>query len=134
APTAGSSVQPWTETFQFDGFGNLTGEMLNAGTSPIGVNAATNRLSSAGYDANGNMTSAGGSIFIYDEANRMTSAAQNSGGVEYYGYAPDNKRVYRMRTDGVEEFTLYGANGQKLGAYNIQGNCYPQCGFGTLYF
>ena len=44
-----------------------------------------------------------GVTFSYDEANRLFSAGLTSGGVEYYGYAPDNKRVYRLRSDGTEE-------------------------------
>jgi RHS repeat-associated protein len=80
------------------------------------VNGATNQLSSALYDANGNMTSGSGATLTYDEANRVASARTTVGGslTEYYGYAPDNKRIYRLKTNGVEEWTFYGAHGEKL--------------------
>ena len=42
---------------------------------------------------------------------------------EYYGYAPDNKRIYRLKADGVtEELTLYGARawGQHPSSEQIQ--------------
>jgi RHS repeat-associated protein len=118
-PNTGSSTAAWTETFQYDGYGNLTAKVLNGTTTSIAVNAATNQLSSASYDYNGNMTSGVGATFTFDVANRMLSAAEVSGGVEYYGYAPDNKRIYKKLTSGVEEYTFYGGRGEKLGVYNL---------------
>ena len=86
------------------------------------MDATTNKLTNSQYDLNGNMTTGVGATFSYDEANRLFSAALTSGGVEYYGYAPDNKRVYRLRSDGTEEWTLYGAKGEKLLVYRIGGS------------
>ena len=109
-------------TFQYDGFGNLTSKTLAGVTSAIPVTAATNQLSNASYDANGNMYSGAGVTMTYDEANRVTSASPTSGGTEYYGYAPDNKRVWHLKSDGVtEEWTLYGARGEKIGVYQWSG-------------
>ena len=121
-PTSGSSVSGWTQNFSFDGFGNLTGKTLNGTTTSIAVNGATNQLSSAGYDANGNMTSGAGVSLTYDEANRVAWASPKSGGTEYYGYAPDNKRIYRRASTGTEELTWYGAKGEKLAVFQIGGN------------
>jgi YD repeat-containing protein len=115
--TSASSTGSWTQSYQYDGFGNLTGKTLNGTLSSIAVNEATNRLTNAIYDANGNMTSGAGATLAYDEANRMKTAQEVSGGVEYYGYAPDNKQVYRMLPNGNEEFTFYGAHGEKLGVF-----------------
>ena len=121
-PTSGSSVSGWTQSFSFDGFGNLTGKTLNGTTTSIAVNGATNQLSSAGYDANGNMTSGAGVSLTYDEANGVAWASPTSGGTEYYGYAPDNKRIYRRTATGTEELTWYGAKGEKLAVFQIGGN------------
>ena len=123
-PNTGSSTTPWTQTFQYDGFGNLDQKVLTVGsgspvTTSIPVTAATNRLTNASYDANGNMTSGGGATMAYDEANRIAAASETSGGTEYYGYAPDNKRIYRMAANGTEQWTFYGAQGEKLGVYTI---------------
>jgi RHS repeat-associated protein len=60
------------------------------------------------------MTSGAGLTMGYDEANRIGSASPTSGGTEYYGYAPDNNRVYRLKADGTEGWTFYGARGEKL--------------------
>ena len=39
-PNAGSSVSAWAQTYQYDGFGNLTAKVLNGATTSIPVNAA----------------------------------------------------------------------------------------------
>ena len=41
------------------------------------------------------MTSGSGATMIYDEANRIFSAAEISGGIDYYAYTADNKRFYK---------------------------------------
>ena len=120
-PTAGSSASAYTQTYQYDGFGNLTAEVLNGTSTPIGVNAATNRLTNSNYDANGNMLTGVGATFTYDEGNRVESAAEVSGGTEYYGYGPDNKRIYRLTATGQELITFYGAQGEKLGVFSVYG-------------
>jgi YD repeat-containing protein len=122
---SGSNPPAWRQTYQYDGFGNLTAKVLNGTTTSIAVNGATNRLSSSSYDGNGNMTSGVGATFAYDEANRIASATEVSGGTEYYGYAPDNKRIYRLKTNGfTEELTFYGVQGERLGVYYLNGGTY----------
>ncbi len=118
-PLAGGAPSGWAETFGYDGFGNLTSKVLNGTSAPIAVNAGTNQLSNAIYDANGNMTSGAGATLTYDVANRLASAAEVSGGVEHYGYAPDNKRVLRLLGNGQQEITFYGARGEKLATGTI---------------
>jgi len=119
-PTSGSSSSPWTETFQYDGFANLTSKTLNGTTTPIPVNAATNQLTNAYYDAAGNMTSGAGSTLTYDVSNRIATATAVSGGQETYEYAPDNKRIHRVVAGtGVDEWTFYGAKGEKLGIFSF---------------
>ena len=61
----------------------------------------------------------------YDVGNRMTSAQLVSGGTEYYGYSPDNKRIYRNTPRGtyrVKEWTFYGAYGERLGVFYLGGS------------
>ena len=109
-----SGTTAWSQSYQYDGFGNLTAKVLNGTTTPLAVDANTNRLSGLGYDLNGNMTTGTGVTLAYDEANRAASATLVSGGTEYYGYAPDNKRIYKLKADGTESWTFYGARGEKL--------------------
>ena len=116
-PTAGSSTPAWNEQFSYDGFGNLTGKTLNGTLQPIPVTAATNQLQNATYDANGNTTSGAGATAAYNVDNRMISAQETSGGIEYCFYAPDGKRVWRQLVDGTQQVTFYGAYGEKLGVF-----------------
>ena len=112
-----ASNSAWNETFSYDGFGNLTGKTLNGTLQSIPVNAATNQLSGPTYDYNGNMTVGAGATMTYNEDNRMSSAQEASGGIEYYYYTPDGKRFYRQMAYGGTQFTLYGAHGEALGTY-----------------
>jgi RHS repeat-associated protein len=124
-PNVGNTPAAWRQTFSYDGFGNLTGRTaLNGVVSAIPVNAAANQLmnqagvlSNVVYDANGNLLSENGLTMTYDEGNRVASATVSGGGTEYYGYDPENKRMYKMHADGTEEWALYGAKGEKLGTY-----------------
>lgn len=59
--------------------------------------------------------------YVYDAANRMATASPTSGGTARYYYAPDNKRIYEMDVNGNETWTLYGARGEKVGVYQLQG-------------
>jgi hypothetical protein len=59
-PNTGCTPAAWTQTYHYDGFGNLTAKVLNGATTPIGIDAATNRLSgTTAYDANENLIAAG---------------------------------------------------------------------------
>jgi RHS repeat-associated protein len=126
-PVTGSTPAAWTQTFQYDGFGNLTGKVLSGTATAIPVDNTTNRLTNATYDNNGNMltgsVNGSGVTLGYDGANRMISATKYSGGTELYGYAPDNKRIVTVPADGSSPvWTLWGPQGQKLGDFNIVGN------------
>ena len=63
------------------------------------------------------MTSGAGATLTYDEANRISAATETSGGAAYYGYSPDNKRIYMNGGGWAEQWTFYGAKGEKLGVF-----------------
>jgi len=125
--SAGSSVG-WTQSFDFDGFGNLWSQTMANGTAtPMNVNIdmTTNRINSSGWshDANGNTiempTLGGNATLSYDLDNRLSSWT-GPGGVEQYGYLADNKRVWKKAPSGAETVYFYGAGGQKLITYTVQ--------------
>src|SRR5262249_2802375 len=58
--------------------------------------------------------------------NRLTSAAGES-----YTYAPDNKRVWKKKPNGSEEFYFHGISGQKLGTYTWGGEVDTNVYFGS---
>jgi RHS repeat-associated protein len=91
--SAQSSGPQWGETFTIDPWGNLTNEAGIAGkTNHEGLNTSagpSNQLSSFGYDPPGNMTSNGGTTYIYDAENRLI---WTTGGYRYL-YDGDGNRV-----------------------------------------
>ncbi|MEO7652313.1 MAG: RHS repeat-associated core domain-containing protein, partial [Bryobacteraceae bacterium] len=115
------SVGPqWGQAFTYDGFGNRLNTTVTKGSAPassLTVDGNTNRLVGGySYDANGNMTNSPslGSM-TYDVENRLLTVGGDS-----YGYAPDNKRVWKARPAGTEEIYFYGVGGQKLLTLGIQ--------------
>lgn len=56
------------------------------------VDAATNRIAGAGYDANANQSVG---LSAYDVENRINWYATGGGAGTAYGYDTDNRRVYK---------------------------------------
>jgi RHS repeat-associated protein len=117
----------WGLSWDYDGFGNRWEQRVTKGTAPgntVSFDLSTNRINSAGYgaDANGNMTAMPGVWGLgYDFDNRLVSASTN-GYREEYAYLPNNRRVWKRRTDlntyaEVEHYYLYGAHGERIGTY-----------------
>jgi len=132
----------WGESYNFDGFGNLTGKNVTAGSAPplsISMDLATNRSLGGSYDANGN-PSAGG---VWDVENRLigTGAVANYPATMDYAYDPWGRRIWKETPGGLDgngnpyppkgEFYFYGATGQKLETYTFYGPT-PGPEFGTV--
>jgi hypothetical protein len=68
----------WTQTYSYDGFGNLTYDGSRAYT----VDPATNRITSPGfgYDASGNLTATPYLTMSYDFSNRLTQVIDTLNG------------------------------------------------------
>jgi RHS repeat-associated protein len=103
----------WGQSYTYDGFGNLLSQTVTKGTAPymsINVDPLTNRVVGTSYDSNGNDLTHG----AYDVSNRLK---QTTGGVQY-GYAPDNKRVWKKvdSNPANDEFYFWSGN-QRLGTY-----------------
>jgi YD repeat-containing protein len=81
-----SGPTTWGQSYNYDGFGNLTDQNVIAGSAPsmhVTYNPATNRQYSDSADANGNITPSGGYGYQYDVLNRITSASGASYNYEY---------------------------------------------------
>jgi RHS repeat-associated protein len=133
ASGTGGPQGAWSQSFTFDGFGNLTQKTgSNAPSNAfLATNPATNQLTSNGgqYDANGNLTAYGTGAFAaayaYDIENRMSVAAGAGTVQTLFGYDSGNQRVYQGTYDtsaGVysnEQIYFYGADGKKLGCWSL---------------
>jgi RHS repeat-associated protein len=134
--SAQSTSGSWGQSYSYDGFGNLTGQTVTAGSAPAYsavFNAATNQPSGYGVaDANGNMNGFGN----YDVANQFIGQYGNF----QYSYAPGNKRVWRgVWTSGTlttDEVTFWSPSGQKLATYQmtLSGTQWYAAQTGTNYY
>jgi hypothetical protein len=112
----------WGLSFTYDGFGNLTNQVVMKGSAPslaVAVDPATNRIQTAGfsYDANGNMTATPALAMTYDAANRMRSAGVGVTG-EQYAYDPMNRKVW-TKTRYSQYLHLYGPGGELVGDFKL---------------
>ena len=140
----------WRQSYAYDRYGNRTinagATSSGINSQAFEVDTTTNRLLATGdsaltganlpqrkmrYDAAGNLTndnwssygssSPGAITRTYDAENRMTSAWDSSGGISYYTYNADGKRV-RRKIGSVETFQVYGFDGELLAEYPANGN------------
>src|SRR5258706_7658613 len=126
--SAGATSNAWSQTYSYDGFGNLTNRTgygtAQSTTISTPADAATNRMSGYTYDQNGNQISTG---YAYDAENRVVQA--NAGAVRY-GYDGSNKRIWQatfsncagdscMSSDSI---SLFGIDGKMIGTYTAGAN------------
>ncbi|MEZ5403660.1 MAG: RHS repeat-associated core domain-containing protein [Bryobacteraceae bacterium] len=113
-----SGTGTWGLSFGYDGFGNKLTQAVTQGTGPthsFTVNASTNRLNGFTYDSNGNqLPTASGT---YDVENRLR---QYQSGGEVYGYAADNRRVWKHKPGVGNEITFWGIGGSRVATFNLQ--------------
>jgi YD repeat-containing protein len=112
----------WGETYQYDGFGNLTAKTPTKGSAPAWsatYNAATNWQVGVQYDADGNPP-----VGTFDVENRLVSEIDPStGDTVSFLYDPWGKRVGRQdQTERTYQYTLYGVTGQRLAVLGCTSN------------
>jgi RHS repeat-associated protein len=119
--TAQATNNSWGNAYSYDGFGNLTGSTVTAGTAPhfsLSVDPTTNRLSGVNYDANGNPVGFFSTTPpTYDVENRLVLEIN---GTNYYD--PAGKRVAQIGVISGQQNQLvyfYGITGQRLGTYAL---------------
>jgi RHS repeat-associated protein len=116
-----TSNQSWSETYGFDGFGNLLSKTGTGGAPTLSqsVSASNNQIVGQSYDSNGNQASGPLGSVSYDAENRIASVS--SAGAQY-AYDSQNKRIWSSTLSNgnlTQTFYYYGVNGQKLGIYPL---------------
>jgi RHS repeat-associated protein len=117
------------QEMRYDGFGNIqqfvSGVSFNARATP--TSPATNRLTTAGYDGVGRMTSWNGRQYLYDAAGELATetipgTANWAAETWHYMYTVDGQRVWAF--SGAENgrprrdrWTLRGLRGESLREY-----------------
>jgi RHS repeat-associated protein len=145
-----TEVSGWTQTFDYDRFGNRairTGSYIpTPALSPVSGNSTdfsafnqnTNRiaLTGFGYDNSGNLvndpTTAANAI-VYDAENRQVSYSK--GGTTSYTYDGDGRRVKKVvpGSPGTTTVFVYNVSGQLIAEYTSDPVPPAQGGGGTSY-
>ena len=108
---AESSDEAWGLGFDYDSFGNRTGQTVTQGqgySHEVQHDPATNWMmnNETSYDANGNIVLLPMMRMNYDTHNRLVRV-DTLGGAERYGYDAKNLRVWVQAGDGSESFSFY---------------------------
>jgi hypothetical protein len=126
-----STTATWSETYSFDGYGNLTNKLGSGGAPALGIatSGTNNQITNLGasYDANGNLEATSGASYTYDAENRMIGVSALGNGSATYGYDSQNKRIWNWSgsTDqygkNASGYSVYyhGVKGERLRVYNF---------------
>ncbi len=126
--TASGLNRNWGLEYNYDGFGNLAMQKRrNKGRGKDFATThdpATNRImdDQVEYDANGNMVRIGDMRLAFDIENRLVELKHSEKGVEKYAYDPRNQRIWKKQPNGIEEFSLYSADGKLMAIYKVAEN------------
>jgi RHS repeat-associated protein len=110
-----ASVTQWGQSYNYDGFGNLTDQNVIKGSAPtmhVAYNYLTNRQTGDAADANGNL----GTNYVYDIENRLLQAGT---GAPQYAYDAGGQRVWRGSASPAMDEITYWSGSQKLAAYQV---------------
>jgi RHS repeat-associated protein len=131
SPSDGGAMRPYTQTYRYDGSGNLTQQRHLAGPTGTWTRASTyagdsNQLIGSGYayDAHGNATSLPHlSSLDWDWADRLAGVTLTTSRSARYGYDHTGQRGHKVITqDGVTvEERLYLGNYEVFRAYTATG-------------
>ncbi len=112
-------------TYEYDGQDNLVASTItggaNARSATHAIDSLTNRLASVtasnasftfayDYDVQGNIIRRGSRNYVFDVANRMSSATS----LATYEYDGHGRRVSVVGTDGVNRIQVYSQDGKLL--------------------
>jgi len=107
-------------TYAYDAFGNRTACAQGAGDCQYGsVDAATNRLSTATYDAAGNVTSFYGHTYSYDAQN-MAMRDGSAAKTQEYVYTADDERLAVYTVGGSWNWTVRDTSAKVLREFSSQ--------------
>jgi RHS repeat-associated protein len=106
-----------TEVYDYDPYANMKSITINGATTSIGIETATNRLTSHAYDVAGNLNDPYTDQQVsYDALNMMTTSTIN-GSTTKYVYTPDDERIGVGRGD-TWTWSIRGADHQVLRQYS----------------
>ena len=122
--TGAPRAAAYTQSYTFDAFGNITQINTNGSVYTTATSASTNRLSSASYDAAGNVRGYQGFSYSYDPFNQQRQLT-GTGLNQYYYYDANGERIgFRDVTPNVITLTARGLDGKPLREYSYNGSAW----------
>jgi YD repeat-containing protein len=118
-----SSMQ--TQSFDYDAYGNMIRTSKLGQTVPLPITGATNRLSSLGYDASGNVVAAGTLHYDYDALGmaNVVRLGTNTQPRIIYAYTADDERLFAFDVStGTTHWTLRGLDNKILRDFKQNGS------------
>ncbi|HKO54600.1 MAG TPA: RHS repeat-associated core domain-containing protein [Thermoanaerobaculia bacterium] len=116
-----------TQTFIYDEYGNLTSTSKLGQTVPLLVEASTNRMTTLGYDASGNVTTSGAQHYDYDGVGMLNAIRVGADGRPriIYAYTADDERLlaFDVAAD-TTHWTLRGLDHKVLRDFEQQGTAW----------
>jgi RHS repeat-associated protein len=113
-----------TQTFSHDVYGNLTGTSKLGQTVTLSVDASTNHLVDAGYDASGNVVSSGSRRYHYDALGMLNTVSVGSDVKPriVYAYTADDERLFAFDVAAnTTHWTLRGLDNKVLRDFKQEG-------------
>ncbi|HEV7920538.1 MAG TPA: RHS repeat-associated core domain-containing protein [Thermoanaerobaculia bacterium] len=114
-----------TQTFTYDEYGNLTSTAKLGQSVSLPVNTATNRLTTLGYDAAGNVVTSGTQHYDYDAVGMLDTIRIGSELQPrmVYAYTADDERLFAFDVSaGTTHWTLRGLDHKVLRDFKQVGN------------
>ena len=118
--TLAGTGSPKTQTATYDLYGNVTALTTDGALLTLTTSTATNRLTTAGYDAAGSMTSWNLNAYAYEPLGM--SRQVSSSGVEYdHIYTADDERLWTYSPSNPSRFTVRDLDGKVLREFKLDG-------------
>jgi RHS repeat-associated protein len=114
-----------TQTYVYDDYGNLTSTSKLGQTVSLPTSTSTNRLTSLGYDASGNVIASGTQHYDYDSAGMLNAVrlGTNLQPRVIYAYTADDERLFSFDVStGTTHWTLRGLDNKVLRDFRQQGS------------
>jgi RHS repeat-associated protein len=116
------------QSFGFDPYGNLTSAVKDTVATSISVTSGTNRLTYAGYDPSGNVTSyqpPSSTVtynYTYDGLNMVQKSADSASHQSIYVYTADDERIWTYDLSaGVSHWKIRDLDNKELRDYTDTG-------------
>lgn len=114
-----TAVAVLEEKYEYDAYGNVTKLVRGSAVDTIVVDAGTNRLGNATYDAAGNLATYDGVAYHFDAVGTLTRKS-GTWGSAFYIYTADDERIGIEGPEGSWRYTIRDIDHKVLREWSAQ--------------